>query len=90
MKRFVKGMVVLFFIFLALSFGVRQQTFENDFEERKKKFEEEIVTPGNNYESDFGDEVVDPGIINVIGKKGEQVIDKVFEISFNIIKRLLE
>ena len=41
-------------------------------------------------ESDFGDEVVDPGIINVIGKKGEQVIDKVFEISFNIIKRLLE
>lgn len=90
MKRFVKVVAILFIIFLALSFGVRQQTFENDFEERKRRFEEEITMPDNNYESHFGYEIVNPGIINSIGKKGEQVIEKVFEIGFNIIKKVIE
>lgn len=90
MKKTLQVICILFLIFMGLSIGVNNNRFNSDFEGRKDQFEEDIITPGNNYQGDAKDKAIKPSIFNDIGKKGEKAIEKVFDISFGIIKKIIE
>lgn len=90
MKKTLKVVLILFLIFMGLSMGIKTNIFSGNFEDKKDQFEEDITTPGNGYKGNIKDKEVQPNIVNDIGKKGEKAIEKVFDISFGIIKKILD
>lgn len=90
MKKTIKGILILFLVFMGLSIGIKTNIFNGNFEDRKNQFEDDIITPGNDYQGIIKEKDVQPNIFNDIGKKGEKAIEKVFDISFGILKKIID
>ncbi|HHU56151.1 MAG TPA: hypothetical protein GXZ48_05645 [Acholeplasmataceae bacterium] len=89
----MKKILTLFFILLVLFIGVMIGSDPSmgraaNIKEKTKKFEEEIVIPGNDYHYD--ENVVTPNLNNKIARTGENIIKGIFSFSFDALKNVLE
>lgn len=89
MKKVLYVFLLLICIFLGMLItdetpGSQSKELQNDIDD----FENEIVDPNNGYQNK-NNKGVNPNFTNSIGKKGENIIDSVFDFSFNIINSIL-
>lgn len=86
--------VLLFFLFLLVLFiGVMigsdpSLSRASRIRENTKKFEEEIIIPGNDYE--YQENIVSPNLNNKIAQTGGNIIKGIFSYSFEALKNILE
>ncbi|MDD3689877.1 MAG: hypothetical protein PHI81_07575 [Synergistaceae bacterium] len=86
------GLLLLIFCFFMMGIIAGKPTRETasgELEERLDDFEKEITTPNNNYTSIY-DNKVDPNLSNSLAKRGENLINGFFDLTFKVIKGILD
>ncbi|HHZ18741.1 MAG TPA: hypothetical protein GX390_05580 [Acholeplasmataceae bacterium] len=88
-KSGIVFLLLCFFLLGMIAGRPTQETASNDLRERLDEFEEEIVIPGNDYESISAGKV-DPNLSNSLARRGENIITGIFDFAFNLIRSVLE
>lgn len=82
MKKISLLIILLLCLFVGILIG---RPTASSIEEKLKLFEENITSPSSTYTEPSQ---IEPSLPSKIGKKGEEVIDKIFSFSFDIISSL--
>lgn len=90
MKKIVFLFLFFIFLFLGIIIGSKETKFDNEkFSNDLKEFEGEIIYPNNSYTGIKNIEI-EGNIFGKVGKKGETIIDKGFDIAKNVIKKFVD
>lgn len=87
MKFSIIGLLVLFF-FLGYVLNTPTDNQLRVDPEKLEQFENEIIIEDNEY-SNYSN-IIESGKVNDVGKLGEKIIDKGFDLIFNVIKKVIK
>lgn len=90
MKSFFLWLLIICtFFFGFMMGGPSRETASDKLQKELDEFEQEITKPDNQYEP-VRQEKIDPNISNSLAKKGENIITKIFDLSFDAIEKLVK
>lgn len=87
MKASIIGLFILFF-FLGYVLNTPTDNQLRVDPEKLEQFENEIIIEDNEY-SNYSN-VIESGKVNDVGKLGEKIIDKGFDLIFDVIKKVIK
>ena len=87
MKASIIGLFILFF-FLGYVLNTPTDNQLRVDPEKLEEFENEIIIEDNEY-SNYSN-VIESGKVNDVGKLGEKIIDKGFDLIFDVIKKVIK
>lgn len=87
MKASIIGLFILFF-FLGYVLNTPTDNQLRVDPEKLEEFENEIILEDNEY-SNYSN-VIESGKVNDVGKLGEKIIDKGFDLIFDVIKKVIK
>ncbi len=87
MKASIIGLFILFF-FLGYVLNTPTDNQLRVDPEKLEQFENEIILEDNEY-SNYSN-VIESGKVNDVGKLGEKIIDKGFDLIFDVIKKVIK
>lgn len=87
MKASIIGLFILFF-FLGYVLNTPTDNQLRVDPEKLEEFENEIILEDNEY-SNYSN-VIESGKVNDVGKLGERIIDKGFDLIFDVIKKIIK
>lgn len=87
MKASIIGLFILFF-FLGYVLNTPTDNQLRVDPEKLEQFENEIILEDNEY-SNYSN-VIESGKVNDVGKLGERIIDKGFDLIFDVIKKVIK
>ena len=87
MKFSIIGLLVLFF-FLGYVLNTPTDNQLRVDPEKLEQFENEIIIEDNEY-SNYSN-IIESGKVNDVGKLGEKIIDKGFDLIFDVIKKVIK
>lgn len=87
MKASIIGLFILFF-FLGYVLNTPTDNQLRVDPEKLEQFENEIIIEDNEY-SNYSN-VIESGKVNDVGKLGERIIDKGFDLIFDVIKKVIK
>ena len=87
MKFSIIGLLVLFF-FLGYVLNAPTDNQLRVDPEKLEQFENEIIIEDNEY-SNYSN-IIESGKVNDVGKLGEKIIDKGFDLIFDVIKKVIK
>lgn len=87
MKASIIGLFILFF-FLGYVLNTPTDNQLRVDPEKLEEFENEIILEDNEY-SNYSN-VIESGKVNDVGKLGERIIDKGFDLIFDVIKKVIK